>query len=236
MKKIFLSIFLLCLTIFVAACSGVATEPNSPTTPTTPTTTTPTTFESFCTAYNNIIKNDNNIAAEISSNKDCEFAGYSTKVVEENNGTLNLYGKVFNNSRSYCFYITMTYNNVELNNIFTQNKTKAEWYANLENFIKATNYDTCVENKVINFTELNNAAKKYVPATTSEVMGSLNAVDIKALDEFYYDSEFNNYKFNIYTENIYTYTTGGFCYFNANCEFHNYTPVSLESVKYWYRD
>lgn len=29
---------------------------------------------------------------------------------------------------------------------------------------------------------------------------------------------------------------GGFCYFNANCEFHNYTPVSLESVKYWYRD
>jgi calcineurin-like phosphoesterase family protein len=29
---------------------------------------------------------------------------------------------------------------------------------------------------------------------------------------------------------------GGFCYFNANIEFHNWTPVPMRSIEYWYKD
>lgn len=29
---------------------------------------------------------------------------------------------------------------------------------------------------------------------------------------------------------------GGYCYFNANCEFHDYTPVHQSKIEYWYRD
>ena len=29
---------------------------------------------------------------------------------------------------------------------------------------------------------------------------------------------------------------GGLCYFNANIEFHNWTPVPMSIVEYWYKD
>lgn len=223
MKKKFLIIPLLCLGMGLTACGGVLISGNNQGNSSSETGTSTqipvevqTSFDKFVIAFKDVVKNDNNIAPELMSYKDCEFTGYTIKrdAEDANKGTLNMYGKVYNNTNTYNSYLTLSYADVALDSIFTQDKAteaenKAEWYTNMEDFIKTADYDYYIENKVQSFDDFNAAVKTIVPTTASQVHGKLESVDIKALNQGMHDEESEQYRFSFYTENIYCYTTGG---------------------------
>ncbi len=217
-KKIFLIVALFCFAMSLAACGGNTTNNNQSanTSGTKTTVETKTSYDEFCAEYKLKVKSDNNVAPTLGAQKDCEFAGYSThkETEQSTTGTLNIYGKVFNSTNTYNAYLTLSYNNVNLNSIFTHNKTtkdenKDDWYTNLKNFIETTNYASFTERKVSSFETFTLAVKTDVPNKPQGVHGTLESVDIKAIEDDSYNEETRKFGFTFYTENIYSYTNNG---------------------------
>lgn len=167
-------------------------------------------FDKFCMTYKEMVKNDSNFAKDLLQYKDCEFTGYTIKKQTENVGTLNLHGKIFDDKNTYNSFLKLSYDNINIDSIFTQNsdnieKNKMDWFDNLSKLITTANYSDYEENIVKSFDEFNNAAKVHIPQIAKEVKGSLESVEVKALDKGKYDSKYEQYRFNFITENLYKY-------------------------------
>ena len=167
-------------------------------------------YDKLCIAYKELVKKNNYFAKDISQNKDCEFAGYTFKKQSETTMTLNLHGKIFDDKNAYNSFLKLSYDNVDIDSIFTKNsddieKNKLDLFDNLSNLISTVNYSSYDEEIVNSFEEFNNAATVHIPQLVKEVKGAKESVEVKALDKGVYDSKYEQYRFWFITENIYKY-------------------------------
>lgn len=220
MKKYFL-MSLLCFGIALTSCFGKTAENNQEnnngiTSTTSESEETPiteeTSFDRLCDTFKLLVKNNNAIASELGSNKECKYTGYTFKRdgEDESKGTLNIYGKVYNESNTYNSYLTLSYIDVALDNLFTQNKetkmqNRVDWYENINNFIQTANYGALTETKTNSFAEFDTAVAMFLPDTIREALGWLDSCEVKCLTSGRYNIDSGKYYNNVYTEDMYSW-------------------------------